>query len=100
MIRYLEAHDAMAGGLKYQQTCWNKIIVQRVPKVKHNTTGIALDLHSPNTSIVQSDVISFDSPPSQELPESIFPSPIHDQTFNDSLGSPVYDWRIQQIVIM
>ena len=41
----------------------------------------------------------FDSPPSQELPESIFSSPIRDQTFNESFGSPVFDSSIQQIVI-
>ena len=64
MIRYLEAHDAMTGELKYHQTCWNTIIVQRVPEVKHTTIGNTLDLHSPNTSVVPSDIVSFDSPPS------------------------------------
>ena len=46
-----KAHGVMADELKYHQTCWNKIIVQRVPEVKHNTTGNTLDLHSPNTSL-------------------------------------------------
>ena len=94
-----DLYDAMAGELMSHQTCWNKIIVQRVPEVKHTAIGNALDLHSPNTSVVPSDIISFDSPPSQALPESIFTSPVHDQTFNEPFGSPVYDSSIQQIVI-